>query len=286
MIKKIFIPVIIGLILLSACEEEMDFESEEIADETLVVEGSFTTDTTSHVITLSRTSDFFSVQPKKMEHGATVTISGGGNTIPLEEVAPGVYKTANNVFGVVGETYTLDIVTVTGEVFYATETMPRIVSPDSVTFSENINHLDPSTDWTGYGYEVFYHGPEPRGTGDYYLWNLYIDGVKNNDTIFESTFVDDSFVDGNYISDFPVFMVQDTEMDPDSSLITLETLSISRGYYNFLIGLMLETVWRGSPWDGPPANVETNVKPEGFGYFNVAASHEVNKVLVQSPRVE
>lgn len=276
----------LSLMIFTACEEKMDFKSEEIAGETIVVEGTFTTDTTAHVIKISRTGDFFSVETKKLETGAMVTISGGGSTMLLEESAPGVYQTAPDVFGVEGETYRLDIITSGGESFHATETMPRMVSPDSVTVSANINHLDPTTDWLGYGYEIFYHGPEPEGIGDYYLWNLYVDGEKNNDTIFETAFIDDSFVDGNYIKNFPVFMVPDTEMDHDSSLITLETLTITRGYYSFLNGLMLETVWRGSPWDGPPANVETNIQPGGFGYFNVAASNKVNKLVVQSQRVD
>ncbi len=46
--------------------------------------------------------------------------------------------------------------------------------------------------------------------------------------------------------------------------------SISKAYYEFLSALMVETIWRGSPWDGPPANIPGNVSNGGNGFFRAS----------------
>jgi len=57
--------------------------------------------------------------------------------------------------------------------------------------------------------------------------------------------------------------------------------SISGDYYDYLVGLMLETVWKGSPWDGPPANAASNISNGALGYFRASdrktATTRINK---------
>jgi hypothetical protein len=48
-------------------------------------------------------------------------------------------------------------------------------------------------------------------------------------------------------------------------------ISISKAYYDFLTALMIETVWRGTPWDGPPANIPGNISNGGKGFFRASA---------------
>ena len=51
-------------------------------------------------------------------------------------------------------------------------------------------------------------------------------------------------------------------------------MTISIGYYNFVSQLYAETVGKSGIFDGPPANVCTNIikkkkkKPNGLGYFS------------------
>ncbi|MFW6371825.1 MAG: DUF4249 domain-containing protein [Bacteroidota bacterium] len=279
--------ILFGFILaITGCEEKMDIEIEGKKQKKLVVEGCITSDTMSHSVTLSWTTSFFTLEARDMETGATVTISDGDQVFQLDESEPGIYKTAPVVYGIPGNTYTLDVVTRDGQHFTASETMPGVIYVDSVTQSGNYNHFDFTTNAMGYGYDILYHGPEPAGSGDYYLWNLYMNNELYNDTIFESMFVDDAFVDGNYIKNFPVYFIHENDVQSDSVLVTLESLTITRGYYSFIIGLMLETVWRGSPWDGPPANVETNIKPNGMGYFYAAGSSKESIFLEKKPRMD
>ena len=285
MLKRIILFLLSIWALLSGCEEKMDVEFDKTSEPKMVVEGSISTDTTAHKVILSRTSDFFSVDPQNMITNANVSISDNeGNVFILTETEPGIYLTSPDVFGVIGREYALHITLDDGQSFEASDVLNDVPVIDSLKHSNNYNHFDPSMDMFGWGYDIIYYGPEPEGIGDYYMWDLYINDTLMNDTIIESIFTDDVFVDGNYIKDLELFMISENDIHGDSAKITLETKAISKGYYDFLTGLMLETVWKGSPWDGPPANVETNIKPEGFGYFHAYANYKKSIYVRQTER--
>ncbi|MBN1183060.1 MAG: DUF4249 domain-containing protein [Bacteroidales bacterium] len=285
MLKRIILFLLSVWVILSGCEETMDIEFDEIGEPKLVVEGSISTDTAAHIVKLSWTSDFFSVEGPEMVTGANVSISdNGGSIYVLSESEPGIYQTNPDVYGVIGRTYTLHVTLTDGRTFEATDEINEVPVIDSLKQSNNYNHFDPSMDMFGWGYDIIYYGPEPEGVGDYYMWNLYINDTLMNDTIIESIFTDDVFVDGNYIFDFELFFVNENDIHGNTAKITVETKAISKGYYNFLIGLMLETVWRGSPWDGPPANIPSNVKPEGYGYFHAYSNYKKSIYIKQTDR--
>jgi hypothetical protein len=75
-----------------------------------------------------------------------------------------------------------------------------------------------------------------------------------------------------------IYFVENKDIKKDTNSIILETLSISKNYYNFLLDSNQETVWRGSPWDAPPANISTNVV-NGAGFFK-ASDVKRNKVTL------
>jgi hypothetical protein len=281
---KLFI--LVPAIAISACEDIMDVSFSGNGEKVLVVEGSITTDTTTHQVTLSRTGDYFDKGAQDMESGAQVTITNGEKTLWLTEAEPGVYRTDQDVYGEIGKKYTLNIVLEDGSLYSASETISPLPEIDSIRQSDNYYHMVPPMEWFGYGYDILYYGPEPEGVGDCYLWNLYIDDILYTDTIFETVFTDDEFVDGNYIKDFDVFFVKDEDIHADSVKVSLVMYSISEEYYEFLIGLMLETKWRGSPWDGPPANVPSNISNGAKGYFRASDVKTSTTILHKLPRMK
>jgi hypothetical protein len=284
--KYIKLFFLIPVILISACEDIMDVSFIGNGEKVLVVEGSITTDTTAHQVILSRTGDFFDKDAQDMEEGAQVSITDGERTYWLTEAEPGVYLTEPDVYGEIGKTYTLNIGLDDGSRYSASETISPLPEIDSIRQSDNYYHMVPPMGWFGYGYDILYYGPEPRGVGDCYLWNLYIDDILYTDTIFETAFTDDEFVDGNYIKDFEVFFVNDADIQADSVKVNLVMYSISVEYYEFLIGLMLETKWRGSPWDGPPANVPSNISNGAKGYFRASDLKTSTMILRKLPRMK
>jgi hypothetical protein len=250
----------------------------------LVVEGSITTDTLSHAVVLSYTGDFFMKPAKEMASGAEVTISDGNTTFFLHEDTAGLYLTDDTVHGEIGKTYTLNITLSDSSKYSATDYLNPCTDFDSISQTFNYNN-DPTGYEDAYGYDVLFYGLEPEPSGNYYVFLLYKDNVPYSDTITEVTFSDDESINGMYIHDLPVYRIPEADLKDHSALITLEMYSVNRKYYEFMSALMTETVWKGSPWDGPPANVPGNISNGGRGYFRASDVKRKSRMFFPTPRM-
>jgi hypothetical protein len=263
--------------MLPACEEQMDVKFSEEGAKKIAVEGSITTDTMSHRVVLSWSTDFFSSDSQQMVSNADLSITDGVKSFKLTEKIPGVYFTDQNVYGETDKTYTLNITLQDGSKYSASDRINSYPEIDSVLVSDTSLYMGPDRGDVA-GYAILYFGPEKPDPGDFYLWNLYINDTIFNKYYWNSTFTDDKFVNGSYIHDFMVYFIENSDLKKDTNAIVLESLSISKNYYNFLLDSNLETVWRGSPWDAPPSNISTNIV-NGTGFFN-ASTVKRNKLLL------
>jgi hypothetical protein len=216
-----------------------------------------------------------------MVTNASVSITDGVKSYKLSEKAPGLYFTEPSVFGEIDKTYSLNITLEDGSKFSASDKINSLPNVDAVIVKDTSLYMGPDKGDVS-GYAILYFGPEKPSPGDFYLWNLYINDTIFNKYYWNSTFTDDKFVNGSYIHDFMVYFVENKDIKKDTNSITLETLSISKSYYNFLGDSNQETVWRGSPWDAPPANISTNVV-NGAGFFR-ASEVKRNKVVLIKKR--
>jgi hypothetical protein len=274
-----FILPAISVFLLPSCEEVMDVSFSGDKTKNLVVEGTITTDTMAHRVILSYSGDYFNTAEQEMAGDAEVTISDGDTTFLLHEETAGMYFTDTDVYGITGKTYTLNIRLKDSREFTASEYLRPCANIDSVAQSYNYNYLG-----SGYGYDVLFYAQEPEPIGDCYLFLLYLDNVLYSDTITEVSFVDDEFVNGNYINDLIVYRINEVDI-PDSVHVTLEIYSLTRQYYDFMYAVMLETVWKGSPWDGPPADLPGNISNGGLGYFRASDIKRKSATFVPRPRI-
>jgi hypothetical protein len=280
LLQRISCPLMLaGSLGLSSCEEIMDVSFSGDTDNNLVVEGSITTDTTEHLVLLSFSGDYFRKEDQVMATGAHVTITDGTRTFPLVEKSDGAYYTAENVYGEPGRSYTLEIRLQDGRQFTATDYLDDCIDFDSIRQSLNYN-----TFYSGYGYDVLFYGEEPEPLGDYYMYQLYLDDSLVSDTITETFFVSDEFVNGNYIYEYPVYRIREEDILTAPRKVTLEMYSVSKPYYEFLTALMLETAWRGSPWDGPPANIPGNVSNGASGFFRASDVRRRSRMFLPLPR--
>lgn len=277
---KNIIILLLALILFTSCEEYMDIEIEGSGEKKLVVEGLITTDTASHTVMLSWSGDFFEKGEHLMETGANVTITDGDEIFILNETEPGIYKTESTVFGMVGKTYTLNIRLRNDSVFTASEKIVALPEIDSIVPVYK-KGFDQTTGQLINGYYINYFGYEPEGLGHCYLWNLYLDNRLYNDSLHKSVFTTDDFVDGNYIKDFEIFFISEDKLDNDTTYVVVEMHSISKEYNDFLVSLLLETVWKGSPWDGPPANAVPNISNGALGYFRASDRKTANTQIIK-----
>ena len=178
MMKRIFFYILIVTILLPSCEETMNVKFNEEGTKKLTVEGSITTDTMSHRVILSWSSDFFSSDSQQMVSNADLSITDGVKSFKMTETIPGVYFTEPTVYGENDKTYTLNITLQDGSKYSASDRITSLPEVDSVLVRDTSLYMSPDKGDVS-GYAILYFGPEKPGAGDFYLWNLYI-----NDTIF------------------------------------------------------------------------------------------------------
>jgi hypothetical protein len=260
------ITYILGLTLLVlSCTEELDLDYSNVRISKLLVDGRISTDTTAHTVKISRTVGY-KAEDVSPEEGATITIFDGAKMIPLNETSAGIYQTDSSVYGEIGKSYTLNITLSDGSEYHAKTDINAVSPIDSINFQrESFSFTNEDH------YLLYFYGQEPPERGNYYFWNLYLNDSLYNDTIDESRFESDDFVNGQYIYDFDIYWVDLEEVPWDTVDVKLEMLSIPEEYNTYLIELFSETSWRGGPFDPTPANISTNISNGAIGFFYGAA---------------
>jgi len=267
--KKIqnIISLISATLLLFSCTEKMEITLKN--DYTrLVVEARLSTDTTVHIVKLTKTSDYFSNTAPLPVSGAMVTISDGSQVITLTEniSKPGIYETPANTFGVIGKTYELLIKNVdidndgNKEEYTSKSTIYPINKVDSI----GTRYYNDFEVW-----EIQCYVLDPP-TEDYYLFNIYKNNVLMTDTISEPLVVDDKLYNGNYTNGIGVGYLRDRRLGEKANIgdsVMLEVWRIDKNFFKFMMELR-ETVQPQTPlFSGPPANVKGNISNGAIGYF-------------------
>ena len=274
---------IIPAIFITACEESF----EDTLDSTytrLVVDGAITTDTTAHRVLLKYSNDPLNKNPTRFVSGAVVTISDGTNTFNLHENAkvPGEYLTDNNVYGIQGNTYTLNISNVdvdangVKETYTASSYLPYMSRIDTITVTDYI-HNDELIGWL-----VNLYGQD-RGGRNYYLTKVIRNDTLVTDSIKEYGAAVNSGFEGKKYEGFAVYYLDEedtTDIVRENDRVILELNCITKEYYDFVLGFRKEYFPKNPIFSGPSANVTTNISPKekAVGFF--AAYSAVRKSTV------
>lgn len=273
------------LLVFGACTERIDINLNTGENNRLVVEGGITNQSKVHTIKLTRSADYFSQSEAPPELGATVTISDDEQTLTLTDADnDGSYETIPNVAGIPGKEYTLDIILADGSRHSATTFMKPLVEMDSINYSyeSEFNHATASFEFY---YKILMYANEPEPAGDYYLWNLYINDTLYTDTLDTKTFQSDELINGNYTYGADLFWLDDEVIKEDGTIVKMSIESISKEQHDFIVAVLLETVFKGSPFDGPPANVPSNISNNALGFFyaNPVSYREVRVLKGRNP---
>ncbi len=272
---KILSFILLAYTLTTSCTEEIPLDLNNQEFQRLVVEGWFTNRAEAQTVELTLTSNYFANEEAPRATGAKVSVTDGTQTFNFTETSAGIYQTESNVKGEIGKTYTLQI-EYKGENYEASSTMKRIVEIDSLQYVMDEEYAEDEPEETDIYYLLMYV-QEPPGKGDFYMWETFVNGVNKTDTLDNVWFESDEFVDGNYINglemDNVYFAMGDT--------VRLQMRGIPEETLDFFVAVMLETVWRGGPFDGPPANIPSNVSNGAVGHFSAASV--VDKEIVVKP---
>lgn len=258
-------------LLVSGCTKRIDLELNTDENVRLVVEGWITNQQQAHLVQLTTTTSYFENQAAPRVSGATVSISDGTTTFPLTENGAGMYYTDPNVAGEIGKTYTLNVVW-NNEDFAASAYLDTVPMIDSIAQEW---HLEPDWEPEDEHLDLFLYTQELPGLGNHYMWRIFRNGESLRDTLTEITFVEDDFVDGNYIAGWQFDWI---DAEPGDT-VTVEQLAISEEANAIFIAIMLETDWRGGPFDTPPANVPSNISNGALGYFGAAGVSEYTLIV-------
>jgi hypothetical protein len=266
-IKTIIIIFAISTLLWN-CTERIELNLDSTYTR-LVVEGNVTSDTTTHWVRLSETSDYFHNKVAPAVTGARVSMDDGVSVHLLTEsdTLPGWYFTSPGYHGIPGRTYTLRIGNVDidkdgePEDYSAASTMNPVNPIDSI----KIEWFD--TFFTGYQVRIWaWDSPQP----DWYAFKVRKNGILLTDTLYEMIVQSDEFFNGNYTYGIPSqFLSTDKpdEVVEVGDTITFEINGITEEYYNYVIEAQSQVFPQTPLFSGPPANIRTNIDNGAIGFF-------------------
>ncbi len=193
--------------------------------------------------------------------GATVVLSDNAspaNQITLAEnsAKPGFYTipAGKQYQGVIGREYTLTIQT-DGVTLQAKDKLSSVSPIDSLV-------VEPSLRGDKRFLGVFIYSQEPKGIGNYYKWDVYVNDKLLADAQ-DLSVAWDKFVDGNYITKLEIFTdYYDTTKPEDrkinlNDVVQVKQTSTSEFAYNYYYQLINQSQ-TGGLFSVPPANIKSN----------------------------
>jgi len=209
--KNITIAVYAALMLsiFNSCTEDYPIDLSGV-EPMLVVSGSISTDTMTHTVILTKSQDYFENKPFEGISSATVTISDGSKEFILLEDPnkKGYYRTAKNVFGEVGKTYTLSISNVdinkdgVYETYTASSKLNFVPSIDSIEIEKTRRFSQ--TQWV-----IKMTTTDPGDTRDFYLLKILKNNVLISDSLEEWGISDDEFFNGKTLKSYPTMTLSE-----------------------------------------------------------------------------
>ena len=191
------LPFLISTVFFTSCEDVIDVNLSEENLNLIGVEASITT-IDEPTVFLYKTLKVDQDVSYPGISGAVVSISD--NATPANQIIliedsskPGRYQVPNdkNYVGVVGREYTLNI-QAQGVNLTAKDKLAKVEPIDSI-------QVVPSPRGEKRFLGIFTYGKEPKGLGNYYKWDIYV-----NDTLVHNAdrlaIASDEFVDGRFLS--------------------------------------------------------------------------------------
>jgi len=251
-----------------SCTEIIDIKTDD-APSRLVIYGYISSDTMQHEIRITRSAGYFTTdRPEGVSH-ATVSITDcDGKRIPFAEndTVPGLYQTADDVYGEEGKTYTLDV-------FLDFDNDNVTEHYRASAYLKPINHID------SVGLQA---SPLFKSLVEVLLYakdsitmpnekNFYTIFVAINDSVLNSGInrffvMDNDLFRGQYINGVACYYLSQNpdreyrnEVLQTGDKVTLNINAISREYATFISNVQSEVGVSIPIFGGPPANVPTNI---------------------------
>ena len=249
-----------------SCQKVIDIELRD-TEIKYVIEGIITNEPGVCKVYITKSKNFNENNQFTRVSNAVVVVSDNGVEKVLPEIEPGLYETSL-INGTPGHLYQLTV-TVDGQTFTASSTMPQPVLMDTL-------YVSPGP-FGQYKFATLYY-TDPPGINNGYRFIQYVNGVKEPTIFWE----DDEFTDGQR-----VYMQLDAsapEKDDPRNIKTgdevmVEMLSLDDPIYEFWY-TMRTGGGDGNDNTASPANPITNITGGAMGYFS---AHTISRKSVIAP---
>ena len=274
--QLLHITILLSLLALTACEDKIDLDLPQRGPEQLVVDGWLTDIDTVHYVRLSKTSAYFSEDEVPPVSNATVVLEndqGNLDTLPEDPQQAGRYIIEGG--GEVGRSYRLQIADGDNQYVSEWEEITAVPPILDIKWEENEpSDISDEDEEEGLIYSVLIDTYEDEGPNDFYRWRVFVNGEYQSEPE-DIIIANDNGVDGSIVADYDV----SDEYYALGDTVTIWQESISESMYDFWLKVLNQTAFTGSPFDTPPAPIESNlsntdengVKPLGiFGASSVS----------------
>ena len=262
----------------AACTEDIVIDMEE-GNHRIGVEASFTNEMKRHETILSYTADFYNQNEIQMVSGATVYVTDGVDTMYYyeDDEQPGHYFT-DSVEGRKNTVYRLSVeaVDLNGESqsLFAEGLIPdNVESIDSLAIKHynGSNDSIPSVfliDTVEWVYPYFQSLPDP---GIIYMPKVWKNDTLVSDSLSLTLMIPQGGFAGYYVNgpemlesnkEIPIGYFLRSKLN-DGDEIRADLYSITPDYYYYFYSILIST--GSNPMLGAPANVSSNIQPEGEG---------------------
>lgn len=262
----------------AACTEDIVIDVEE-GNHRIGVEASFTNEMKRHETILSYTADFYNQNEIQMVSGATVYVTDGVDTMYYyeDDEQPGHYFT-DSVEGRKNTVYRLSVeaVDLNGESqsLFAEGLIPdNVESIDSLAIKHynGSNDSIPSVfliDTVEWVYPYFQSLPDP---GIIYMPKVWKNDTLVSDSLSLTLMIPQGGFAGYYVNgpemlesnkEIPIGYFLRSKLN-DGDEIRADLYSITPDYYYYFYSILMST--GSNPMLGAPANVSSNIQPEGEG---------------------
>lgn len=269
--KKIFTIYFITLLLSSCFTERIELDLNE-QNQKIVITGWITDIEEPQYIKIFKTSNYLGDDPEELVTNADVEVSDSRTTYTLEQRTDGFYYLPQDWTANVGERYDLRVLHESEEY-----TASYIMSPCPLIEEAAMIEYEDLEDTDSINiYETVFAFQEMPGEGDAYFAIDYLKGSPAGDSLVNGGFADDEFVDGQYFEDIRVS--EEDRLYKKGDIAIIELYSIGQDAANYLFDIESE-VFRGGPFDPPPANVRTNINGGAIGFFIASGAQQVELLI-------
>ena len=251
--------IVLCSVVISCHQDVINIDLTEIGSQ-IIIEGSITDRDGPYTIKIRRTASHFRQGDYPPVTEAVVRLSdNAGHSETLVQTVPGIYKT-HRTQGIPGRTYMLKV-SVEGEEYSASSTMPRPIALDSLTY------MKVSDQYLGDVAFVSCYFTDHKDVDDYCRFKIYRNGYMLND--------DYNLYHGKYTDGEQVVMDEFNNMFYLNDYVRIELLTIDKAMYEYWSTLdsLLDKDFDGDEVDTvffplTLFNPSSNLSNNALGYFS------------------